>query len=352
MAKEKNTKKAFLWNMIGSTSYSLSSFLYLMVVTRICGVGSCRDFFPWVMPLPSYFSLWEDMECELIRPLIWTASISSQSMKYHVSLPAGWCSSLESSTVRGVFSGGYIIISVFIIMMKMVDAVEDVFHGNFQQTYHVEIMGKMLAVRNIYSAVYFTAALLVTQNLAFTCTSTAVTSLILCLVINNVFTKKYPGEAVTVNRSFQFSNVWKLLKICTPLFVGTFLSLLLYNIPKYAMSSVMTDEYQTYYSVLFMPSFVITLMCEFVFKPTITTIAELWWKNDLKSFPYMFSGLSALSWSAVQQLLLPDICSEELCWRSSTELTSPLISCTLLFCGRRNDWCRGLYDVQYPDRDP
>ena len=169
-------------------------------------------------------------------------------------------------------------------MMKMVDAVEDVFHGNFQQTYHVEIMGKMLAVRNIYSAVYFTAALLVTQNLAFTCTSTAVTSLILCLVINNVFTKKYPGEAVTVNRSFQFSNVRKLLKICTPLFAGTFLSLLLYNIPKYAMSSVMTDEYQTYYSVLFMPSFVITLMCEFVFKPTITTIAELWWKNDLKKF--------------------------------------------------------------------
>ena len=50
------------------------------------------------------------------------------------------------------------------------------------------------------------------------------------------------------------------------------------------MASVMTDEYQTYYSVLFMPSFVITLMCEFVFKPTITTIAELWWKNDIRKF--------------------------------------------------------------------
>ena len=46
----------------------------------------------------------------------------------------------------------------------------------------------------------------------------------------------------------------------------------------------MTDEYQTYYSILFMPSFVITLMCEFVFKPTITTIAELWWENNLKRF--------------------------------------------------------------------
>ena len=38
MNKEKNVKKAFLWNMIGSSCYSLSSFLYLMVVTRVCGV--------------------------------------------------------------------------------------------------------------------------------------------------------------------------------------------------------------------------------------------------------------------------------------------------------------------------
>ena len=50
------------------------------------------------------------------------------------------------------------------------------------------------------------------------------------------------------------------------------------------MAGVMTDEYQTYYSILFMPSFVISLMCEFVFKPTITTIAELWWENNVKKF--------------------------------------------------------------------
>ena len=40
------------------------------------------------------------------------------------------------------FKGEYIIISTFIIMMKMIDAVEDVFHGNLQQKYHVEQMGK------------------------------------------------------------------------------------------------------------------------------------------------------------------------------------------------------------------
>lgn len=182
------------------------------------------------------------------------------------------------------FSGEYILISIFIILMKMVDAVEDVYHGNFQQTYHVAVMGQMLALRNIYSAVFFTAALLLTKNLMVTCTATALTSLVLCLLINHIFTKKNPGEMVAESRTFVMKNVWTLLRICTPLFMGTFLSLLLYNIPKYAMDGVMDKEFQTYYSVLFMPSFVITLMCEFVFKPMITTIAQVWWSGNRKKF--------------------------------------------------------------------
>lgn len=283
MNKEKNVKKAFLWNMIGSTSYSVSSFLYLMVVTRICGVAPAGFFSlsyatAQLLLTVGRYGMRTYQATDLEQKYLFSEYGISRVLTCALMMLFGIIYSAWS------FSGEYIIISCFVILMKMVDAVEDVFHGNFQQTYHVEIMGKMLAARNIYSAVYFTGALLVTHSLAFTCTSTALTSLALCLVINYVFTVKYPGEAVGPARSPKLVNVWELLKICTPLFVGTFLSLLLYNIPKYAMASVMTDEYQTYYSVLFMPSFVITLMCEFVFKPTITTIAELWWKDDIRKF--------------------------------------------------------------------
>lgn len=283
MNKEKNVKKAFLWNMIGSTSYSVSSFLYLMVVTRICGVAPAGFFSlsyatAQLLLTVGRYGMRTYQATDLERKYLFSEYGISRVLTCALMMLFGIIYSAWS------FSGEYIIISCFVILMKMVDAVEDVFHGNFQQTYHVEIMGKMLAARNIYSAVYFTGALLVTHSLAFTCTSTALTSLALCLVINYIFTVKYPGEATGPARGPKLVNVWELLKICTPLFVGTFLSLLLYNIPKYAMASVMTDEYQTYYSVLFMPSFVITLMCEFVFKPTITTIAELWWKDDIRKF--------------------------------------------------------------------
>ena len=330
MKKEKNIKKAFLWNMIGSTCYSGSSFLYLLVVTRICGAT-----------LAGFFSLsyaTAQLLLQVGRYGVRTYQATDLNRKYSFSeyklsriITCGLMMLFGIIYSSYSFSGEYIIISIFVIMMKMIDAVEDVFHGNLQQNYHVEQMGKALAIRNVYSAVFFTGILMVTKSLYITCTATAVTSLVLCLVVNSWFARKYGEVAESVadasntvsnisagdskstkmtnisyscqsnptaktsaerqfavtqpdTRSTKLRHVLELLKICTPMFIGTFLSLLLYNVPKYAMANVMTDEYQTYYSILFMPSFVITLMCEFVFKPTITTIAQLWWENDLKKF--------------------------------------------------------------------
>ena len=280
--KEKNVKKAFLWNMIGSTCYSGSSFLYLLVVTRVCGAQ-----------LAGFYSLsyaTAQLLLQVGRYGVRTYQATDLEHKYLFSeYKISRVITCALMMLFGIlyssfsFKGEYIIISTFIIMMKMIDAVEDVYHGNLQQKYHVEQMGKMLAIRNVYSAVFFTGILMATKNLYLTCVATAITSLILCLVVNSRTTARYAPKE-DIGRGFQMSRVWELLKICTPMFVGTFLSLLLYNVPKYAMANVMTDEYQTYYSILFMPSFVITLMCEFVFKPTITTIAELWWENNIKKF--------------------------------------------------------------------
>lgn len=282
MNKEKNVKKAFLWNMIGSTCYSGSSFLYLLVVTRVCGAQ-----------LAGFYSLsyaTAQLLLQVGRYGVRTYQATDLEHKYIFSeYKVSRIITCALMMLFGIiyssfsFKGEYIIISTFIIMMKMIDAVEDVFHGNLQQKYHVEQMGKMLAARNLYSAVFFTAMLIITKNLYCTCVATSTTSLILCLIINSQMTRKYVGYEED-GRKLQMSHVWELLRTCTPMFIGTFLSLLLYNIPKYAMAGVMTDEYQTYYSILFMPSFVISLMCEFVFKPTITTIAELWWENNVKKF--------------------------------------------------------------------
>lgn len=281
MNQEKNPKKAFLWNIIGSISYSASSFLYLLIVTRLCGVQQAGFFSlsyatAQLLLQIGRYGMRTYQATDLNHKYLFSEYKVSRIISCAVMMLLGIIYSIAS------FSGEYIIISSFIILLKMTDAVEDVFHGNLQQKYHVEIMGKMLAAKNIYSAVSFTVILFITRNLYFTCTVVSLTTLALCLVINTRASQKYVSGMES--GSFSFSHVWELLKICTPLFIGTFLSLLLYNIPKYAMSSTMSDEYQTYYSILFMPSFVISLMCEFLFKPLITTIAGLWWERKIKDF--------------------------------------------------------------------
>lgn len=283
MNKEKNMKKAFLWNVIGSTCYSASSFLYLLVITRICGTE-----------LAGFYSLsyaTAQLLLQVGRYGVRTYQATDLHQKFLFSeYKVSRFITCALMMILGImyssfsFRGEYIVISIFIILLKMIDAVEDIFHGHLQQNYHVEQMGKMLACRNVYSAALFTILLFVTKDLLATCMITAITSLILCLLINTWTCRKYCPASKEHTRDFQLIHVFTLLKTCTPMFVGTFLSLLLYNIPKYAMANVMSDEFQTYYSVLFMPSFVITLMCEFVFKPTITTIAQLWWDNRIKKF--------------------------------------------------------------------
>ena len=193
MKKEKNVKKAFLWNMIGSTCYSGSSFLYLLVVTRICGAT-----------LAGFFSLsyaTAQLLLQVGRYGVRTYQATDLNQKYSFSeyklsrvITCGLMMLFGIIYSSFSFSGEYIVISIFIIMMKMIDAVEDVFHGNLQQNYHVEQMGKALTIRNVYSAVFFTGILMVTKSLYITCTATATTSLILCLIINSQMTRKYVGH--------------------------------------------------------------------------------------------------------------------------------------------------------------
>lgn len=283
MNKEKNIKKAYIWNIIGSLCYSGSSFLYLLVVTRICGEERA-----------GFFSL-SFATAQLLLTVGRYGMRTYQSTDLnHVYSFREYCISRWMSCVLmfllGVaysafsFKKEYIIISCFVILLKVVDAVEDVYHGNFQQGYCVEIMGKSLAARNAFTVVLFVAVLLVTKELYITCVIASIGALLFALAVNQYLTHKHLIESLSVNAGVSMSHIFRLLKQCTPLFVSTFLSLLLYNIPKYAMSAVMTDEFQTRYSVLFMPSFVITMICEFAFKPIITTMASVWMEGQIKKF--------------------------------------------------------------------
>lgn len=272
----------FFWNMVGSACYSLSSILYLMMVTRICGAEEAGFFSlayatAQLLLAVGRYGMRTYQATDLRSQYAYREYAASRVITVSLMMALGAVYSLLA------FSGRYVAVSVLVVGMKALDAVEDVYHGRLQQTDHVEQMGKAQAIRNAYTTVCFIAVLLWRRDLLAALEITVLSSLLLCVAVNEGYVRRY-APALAQERRLRPRAVGQLLVGCTGIFVGTFLSLLLYNIPKYAMADVLSAEYQTYYSILFMPSFVVTLLCEFVFKPTITTIAGHWMEGRFRQF--------------------------------------------------------------------
>ena len=126
-------------------------------------------------------------------------------------------------------SGASIIIAVCVI--KMVDAIEDVFHGFLQLNGRLDLAGKLLALRNLITTAFFGLLIFSTQNIEITCWATGIGSVCICLLLNFWAVKGYEKVALQIRKE----ELSSLVKACTPLCLGSFLSLYIYNIPKYAI---------------------------------------------------------------------------------------------------------------------
>lgn len=276
------TKQDFVWNMIGSTCYSLSSIVYLMLVTRICGVvpgGIFALAFATAQLLLTFGRYG-------MRTYQATDTKRTYSFREYGFTRIGTCIGMVLLSLPYCLAMGYeterVLIFALVAGMKMIDAVEDVYHGELQRSDHVAAMGKCLAARNVFSCLVFGGVMIVTKNLLVTCLVTDVLSLAFCLGINTLAVQRMcPRDA-----RFAMDNVRELFVVCFPIFISTFLSLFLYNIPKYAIDFYLTEDIQTYYSVLFMPSFIITLFSEIITRPLLTSIA-IAWDEDLARFTSM-----------------------------------------------------------------
>ena len=273
---------AFSWNIIGSTCYSVTSFFYLIIVTRVCGIEQSGLFSlsyatAQLLLTIGRYGMRTYQATDLNFKYSFYEYIISRVITVFAMMLLGVIYSIIS------FDNKFVITSILIIAMKSIDAIEDVYHGRLQQTGYIEQMGKSQAFRNVYTLISFTLILILTHDLLMSLAVTVLTSIILCVVINHYMINKHIKTDLS-QRRIENKSIFKLIYLCTGIFVGTFLSLCIYNIPKYAMVQKMSIEYQTYYSILFMPTFVITLLCEFIFKPTITDIACRWHTNNKAEF--------------------------------------------------------------------
>lgn len=267
--------KSFLWNTIGSVIGAGSSFILLLCVTR--SIGAAQG---------GVFSLaFSSAQLFLTLGKFGIRSYQATDVTRKISTATYLFSRVITCLGMMLLSGIHIAISGYetqkagivfaVCLIKLADAVEDVYHGQFQLNDRLDVAGKLLAFRNIITMVIFAGMIFMTHNLLLTCWTTAVLSLLVCISMNWWKLKKIEKFCV----SWKWNEIKEISVACFPLFLGTFLSLYIYNVPKYAIDMFCSAEEQTYYAIIFMPTFAINMFSEFVFKPLLTTLAS-WWKMD------------------------------------------------------------------------
>lgn len=182
--------------------------------------------------------------------------------------------------VRGSYEPDKLAVIFLICLWKMIDTVEDVYYGMYQQRGRLDIGARCYTVRLTLSTAAFCVLILAGCSLLaaaalVTALSAALAALLVRTSVKNFDTETAAGEP---------DGVKKILLVCFPLFVGTSLSIYVGNAPKYLIDWFLDEGTQAVFGYIMMPAFVIQVLNQFIYQPMIRGLGELWQNGDRNRF--------------------------------------------------------------------
>lgn len=186
--------------------------------------------------------------------------------------------------ILGTGSGRYNFhefrVIALMILFKLIDNIEDVYYGLYQQEGRLDIASKIFTLRLLISIVGWCVLITCGWSLEYT--------LIFSILISAIFLLgalkwSFPHFGIQVMKA-RWDAVKKLLHFCFPLCVSTSLNIYIGNAPKYMINQYMGNEIQAIFGYLMMPVFVITLLSNFIYQPVVKQLGDLWNSENYSRF--------------------------------------------------------------------
>lgn len=282
---DKNIERdSFLWNMIGSMLMAFQSVIMLMILTRVLGLVDAGIFTIAFANANLFLNIGKyGMRNFQVSDVKRQFSFADYKVSRIITVMAMLLTSI-GYTLYTAYENTYSIektqIIIWMCLFKIVDAVEDIYHGYYQQENRLDVASKCLALRMFSTILVFSLGLIIFKNQLVA----LIISTILTTVLFLLFTKWTINGFQISSSKCNKENVIMLLKLCFPLFAGAFLSFYIGNAPKYAIDATLSDELQACYGFIAMPVFVIGLLNSFIFNPMLYKMTQLWDSGRVKKF--------------------------------------------------------------------
>ena len=256
-------KSAYLWNTCAAMLNAFQTVFILMLISRIdpvidagvftiafaignlmmaIGKYGIRQF--QVSDVEEKYSFKEYTVARIITSII---MIAASFVYVGVNLASGLYDSSKS------------IVIILICLAKVIDAVEDVIHGMFQQYLRLDVAGKILSIRMCTYIFVYLVCYYFSKNLILTSAVALLVSFIQFVILNYTAIRGFEIK----KKTFEIKNVKNIFVECFPLFIASYLVIYIGNAPKYAIDKVMSSEAQACFTYIFMPVFVISLLSQF-----------------------------------------------------------------------------------------
>lgn len=270
----------YFWNTASSLMGSASMVLMLLVVTRAAGVYAAGIF----TLATAVGQQLQTLGAYEVRPYQATDVRARFSFgTYYASRIITVAAMIVGIVAYALVSGrpsNEMVLLILVASLRVFDAFEDVFYGEFQRLRRLDIAGRANFFRVFVTTLAMSISIYVTGDLLISTVITIAASLIAMLALI------FPAarSLFSMRPVFSFAPIRQLLLECLPLFLAAFLAMYLANAPRFAIERFLSMEYQAYYGILFMPALAINILAMFIFRPLLTRMAIKWSDGDSRGF--------------------------------------------------------------------
>ena len=256
--KKVSLKENTLWYTMGTMCSSATSFLLMIYVTRILGVDEAGVFsisysvgqlmlsIGWfgtrqfqVSDVNEEFKFSDYLSLKLLTSIVMIVGCIIYSFILH-------------------FNTYKLIVTFLYCLFLICDVFADLFSARFQQVDKLFLSGISYIIRILGYNLVILISLLCFKNLIF--------SIILAMLYSTLelilFDVQLIKKISCVNVQFRIEKIISLIKNCFPLFISSFLTTFIVNVPKNAIELYFDASVQTYYNIILMPSYIINLVCK------------------------------------------------------------------------------------------
>lgn len=304
-------KSEFIWNSIASLVASMLNAVLLLFCTRINGTDIAGIF---------SISFATSVILNAIGDYgirIYQVTDSEKKYKFgeYLALRIVVVSIMIIIGIGFVLISGYdtikLLVTILLILFRVVDNLSETYQGEFQVNGRLDLGGKSVVIRNGISIIMFLIADIITKNIIISSTVMFFTNLLVFILFDIRIIKNFNTDKIIFTKDVILS----MLKECFPVFLSTILSLYITNAVKYAIDSISTYEMQTYYNIIYLPTFTINLASIFIIKPILKVLGDIWSEKKYKEMLKIIAKISAV-------ILVVTILVEMVCFAIGVQILS------------------------------